>query len=604
MAEDVGLAGACNRGAAMARGHPLVFMDHRCVPSPGWLDALLADLDTFDQVGAVGPRLLDPDGRVVNAGGVLAQDETDDALEFRPRFPGWPGDAPEMAVPSAVACLDATAMAVRREAFEAAGGFHEGYRDLHEGLDLCLSLAGLGWTLLYEPKSQLTLQGTSCRPAEAATTRADHRLLAEQWKGRVHPEVIVDPEGRMRANQARQPLRPGHWGANVVGFFEAELGIGESARLAVAALEAAEVSCSTRSYYRHINRARHDFSHRGDGHLPHEVNLVCVNPDLLGSLVAEMGPDLFADRYTVALWHWELEELSPRHLEALELVDEVWVGSAFTRDAFCRHTVKPVEVLPLPLPTHPEAPAFTRANLGIPEGFVFGLMCDVNSVMARKNPEGLIAAFSGAFGPGEGPVLLIKAINGGQDPAGLARLAALAADRPDVVVSEGYLDPEPNRAWTGLVDCYVSLHRSEGFGLTLAEAMSWGTPVVATGYSGNLDFMTEANSYLVPWSYRQVPPGLPAYPFGARWAEPDLGAARAILRSVWEHPEEARARGARGREDIGRTHGLAAAAGMVAKRFSHLEVVLPQHRQDGVTNQMAPPPCWVDPRPARLRPAT
>ena len=142
--------------------------------------------------------------------------------------------------------------------------------------------------------------------------------------------------------------------------------------------------------------------------------------------------------------------------------------------------------------------------------------------MERKNPLAVVEAFTRAFQPGEGPHLLVKSINGHHRVNELERLRAVAAapagcHRPRCVPGA-----RAQIALTASCDCYVSLHRSEGFGLTMAEAMSHGKPVIATGYGGNLDFMTQENSYLVPYELVAVGQDARPYPSTAMWAEPDL----------------------------------------------------------------------------------
>ena len=156
--------------------------------------------------------------------------------------------------------------------------------------------------------------------------------------------------------------------------------------------------------------------------------------------------------------------------------------------------------------------------------------------MCIRDSLGLIEAFTTAFVPGEGPVLVIKSINAGQRPAEAERLRLRAAAERDVLLMENYLDTTERDALMALCDCYVSLHRSEGLGLTMAEAMAWGKPVIATGYSGNLQFMTDENSFLVPWVPAVIPAGAEPYPAGGTWADPDLDAAARMMRSVIEDP--------------------------------------------------------------------
>jgi glycosyltransferase involved in cell wall biosynthesis len=251
-------------------------------------------------------------------------------------------------------------------------------------------------------------------------------------------------------------------------------------------------------------------------------------------------------------------------ISGLRWLDEVWVGSDFIRDALRRVTRVPVMTVPPLVAAHEGRPTVTRAEVGLPEGFLFGFTFDHNSTMARKNPIALVEAFQQAFAPGEGPRLVIKAINAAGWPENQARLTAAIGDRPDISVMERYLPSDQSHAFTGLFDCWVSLHRSEGFGLTMAEAMAWGTPVVATAYSANLDYMDESNGWLVPFTGGTVEAGVAAYAEGEWWAEPDVAAAARILREVWQNPDEAAVRGERGRQTM-RSRYSAEAIGAIAR---------------------------------------
>ena len=144
---------------------------------------------------------------------------------------------------------------------------------------------------------------------------------------------------------------------------------------------------------------------------------------------------------------------------------------------------------------------------------------------------------------------MLKSIHGRDwKPRQLARVEAVADGRDDIVIRDGYVSANERDSYVAACDCYVSLHRSEGLGLTMAEAIACGKPVVATRYSGNLEFMDEGNSYLVPYSLVEVPPSWWAHQPGAAWAEPDIDAAAGLMRRVWEHPDEARVLGERARD--------------------------------------------------------
>jgi hypothetical protein len=162
---------------------------------------------------------------------------------------------------------------------------------------------------------------------------------------------------------------------------------------------------------------------------------------------------------------------------------------------------------------------------------------------------------------------VIKTVNGESNPMDLEMVRLAAAGRSDVSVMDATVSAGELGALMQMADCYVSLHRSEGFGLTMAESMILGKPVIATAYSGNLDFMTEENSFLVPHSWAEVPRGAGAYPVGARWAEPDLEVAASMMRTVFEDPGLASKVAAKGRNDMLEHHSTDARARFVRSRF-------------------------------------
>jgi glycosyltransferase involved in cell wall biosynthesis len=196
---------------------------------------------------------------------------------------------------------------------------------------------------------------------------------------------------------------------------------------------------------------------------------------------------------------------------------------------------------------------------------------DFHSVFQRKNPLAVIEAFKSAFRPAEGPHLVLKSINGVNRSKQLARLKEATDERTDIHIFDGYITPDEQHGLIAACDAYVSLHRAEGFGLTMAEAMAFGKPVIATGYSGNLEFMDTGNSHLVPYELATIPAGCDPYPEGGEWAEPDVDAAAALMRQVYDHPADARLLGQRARADIERLHCPQARAAFLAARLDTIE---------------------------------
>jgi glycosyltransferase involved in cell wall biosynthesis len=358
-------------------------------------------------------------------------------------------------------------------------------------------------------------------------------------------------------------------GINVAGYFRAELGIAEVARKLVAAVRFSGLPFATITYGNTVSRQDFPFEESDAGRAPYDTNLVCINADQLHIFARDVGQRFFANRHTIGVWFWEVEAFPAELHGAFDLVDEVWVASEFVQSTLTSVTRKPVTVFPVPLKTHVVEP-LERSVLNLPEGFLFFFTFDFMSIVERKNPFGLIEAFKDAFQPGEGAALVVKSINGDRNVAALERVRAAAADHEDIQVIDGYLSAEVNDRLMAACDCYVSLHRSEGLGLTMAEAMGYGKPVIATAYAGNLAFMDEDNSYLVPYELVPVGAGADPYPADAVWADPDLTRAAALMRHVFEDRGEARKRGARARRDLMRRHSLERTADFIVERLDEV----------------------------------
>ena len=359
-------------------------------------------------------------------------------------------------------------------------------------------------------------------------------------------------------------------GVNMVGYLRGELGVGESARLMLDALTAVGIPHATASVDRHLQSRQGAAYVAAAKGAPYDTTLLCVNADMTPT-VAAFVPSLLEGSYRIGMWYWEVEDFPASQHEGFRHVDEVWVATDFVRRAIEPHSPVPVRTITPPLPQPRAVPGRTRADLGLPERPIFLFAFDYLSTVERKNPWGLVDAFEVAFTPGEGPLLVIKSINAKRRPGQAERLRLRVAGSSDIILLEEYMDAEDRDALMALCDCYVSLHRSEGLGLTMAEAMAFGKPVIATAYSGNLQFMTEANSFLVPWTPTSIPTGCEPYPPGGIWAEPDLEVAARLMRTVLEDKELAAARGRQGAEDLRTLHSPEAAGCLVAARLAELD---------------------------------
>jgi glycosyltransferase involved in cell wall biosynthesis len=301
----------------------------------------------------------------------------------------------------------------------------------------------------------------------------------------------------------------------------------------------------------------------------HDVNLIVVNADEHFRIAEELGEQELRSRYNIGVWAWELPSFPQEWHNRFAWYDEIWVGTSFIAGALAKVSPIPVVVVP-PVMTldvrgsRRRGRARLKANSG---EFVFAFIFDFHSFAERKNPLAAVEAFKRAFGPQDSARLVIKCVNGQVAPSALAELQE-AACGTRVEIHSGYWPVQAVRDLMAASDAYVSLHRSEGTGLTLSDAMSHGKPVIATGWSGNTDFMNAGNSYPVDYRLVQLERDVGPYPAGDTWAEPSVEHAAELMRHVVEHPDEVARRGRRARADIEAHFSEASVARVVGERLA------------------------------------
>ena len=280
------------------------------------------------------------------------------------------------------------------------------------------------------------------------------------------------------------------------------------------------------------------------------IDLVHTNPNVLAASPGLLDPAALTAPLRIGYWAWELEAFPDGWEPHFSSYDEIWCPSGACAQSLSQRSPVPVVAVPH-LPDWPRLDALRRQRRETAEPFRFLTLFDFWSTPERKNPAGVIAAFQRAFPPGaggEGPAveLLIKSSSAEQFPRQRAALEALAGGDPRVRWLDGLLSREELDALFCSADALVSLHRAEGFGLNLADAMAIGLPVIATGYSANLEFMPPGSAVLVPWQPVTINQACGDYRAGLWWAEPDQAAAAEGMRRLVEQPAWAAALAERG----------------------------------------------------------
>ena len=398
-------------------------------------------------------------------------------------------------------------------------------------------------------KYEQVQQDSAATQSRIAAIQASNswRLLETARRWRMRLGLAPGGTAPLAAAPARRKeiaafVRSAPLGVNVSGYLDTESGMGEAARASIRSFEAAGVPVALNNVSSRLRARDSSYANAFVQDNPHPFNLVHLNADNMGWFAEGQGRAYFQNRYTIGYWFWELAAFREEWVPFFAYVDEVWAASDFVRESYAAWSPVPVVRMPLPV-SLPPLPSLGRPHFGLPaEGAIFLYMFDVSSQTERKNPHGAIEAFRRArFAPGQA-TLVLKFTNAEYDRAAVRRFHD-AAQGLDVRFLDGYMDRLEVLALIAVADCYFSPHRSEGFGLTILEAMSLGKPVIATAYSGNMDFMTEENSFLLPYRLTTLAHDYGPYMRGAVWADPDLDEAARLMRLVVERPDEARARG-------------------------------------------------------------
>ena len=337
----------------------------------------------------------------------------------------------------------------------------------------------------------------------------------------------------------------------VAGEFTRASGLGEGARLMLLTLKRLGVPCWSLDIGHLLPAHRDDLPALVPIDPPAGAAIVLhVNSPLLPMVLLRLPRKLTQQHRIIGYWVWELPALPSDWRVGARFVHEAWVPSGFT--AAAAESVLPgrVRIVPHAVAAAPPVPApLARAAFGLPPDAVVVLTSgNLASSFARKNPLAAIAAFRAAFGARPDRVLVLKLGNPDHFPADFAQVRSAVAGAPNIRLETRTLPTGESDALTAAADIVLSLHRSEGFGLVLAEAMLLGKPVVATGWSGNMEFMDETNSVPVP--YRLIPARDPRGVYelpGAMWAEADIGAASAMLTRLADNPGLREAMGTRAR---------------------------------------------------------
>jgi len=366
----------------------------------------------------------------------------------------------------------------------------------------------------------------------------------------VGDEVVFDCDRDQPLRSFDQDLAPP--GINLVGYIRAELGVGEAARgLAAAAAETDTAYALIDVGFQSPNRQNDNSALKAAVNEKQPIDLLFVNADQTPNTLQYLDDIGHTAEYRIGFWHWEQPVFPKKWRANFAGLDEIWVPTAFVHEAVSA-------VSPLPVVKIPDAVNFTipkapqRKKFGVPERcFAVLVMYDFHSYVFRKNPQAAVDAFRRAMQGRKEAVLVIKTINSKMHAKDYAKLKKDVVGLNVVFVDE-FLTRTQVYELQACCDVLLSLHRAEGFGLAPAEMMFMGKPIIATGWSGNMDFMTPMNSYPVEYDLRPLKKALGPYDEGPLWAEPDIDHAAWCLTQIIEKNSDAKAKAKRGAADVRR----------------------------------------------------
>ncbi len=539
-----------NIGAGAASGELLLFLnDDIEVKDPQWLNELVRQAQR-DDIGTVGARLLYPDGRLQHAGVTLVNYGGGGIHLLHKADPAAPVYRHLHETQREVSANTGACLMVSRQKYDAVQGFEERLPVVGNDVDFCLRLADAGWRSIWTPYCTLIHHESISR--KTTVPREDEQTMWSRWRERFmagdphyNPNLCSEkcdytlrvdrayalsaPEGGDSASSTQ----PEQHGVNLIGFIRAAMGIGEGARSDARALEAAREPFTIYNY-ESGNPARMtdlNWRHRESKDTPFDITLLHINPDHAAEAVAELPDRCFSDRHVIGYWAWELPEMPGEWIDAFRLVDEVWVPSQFCQQSIGMQSPVPVVTIPHCIDVEYDS-KIDRSHFDLPGNrFLFLSMFDVNSRQERKNPYGAIEAFCQAFPADDQSACLVIKLNNAT-PAALKELHERIDGRHNIHILDGIYSRGEINALIANVDCFVSLHRSEGFGLGPAEAMSLGKVAMITRWSGNTDYMTADNCIGIDYRLVTLTDDAGPYRAGQYWAEPDLGQAAEAMQNL------------------------------------------------------------------------
>ncbi|MEW6771938.1 MAG: glycosyltransferase [Bacillota bacterium] len=433
----------------------------------------------------------------------------------------------------------------------------------------------------YNPKNWFRLLISFLPPCLAQTIRRiwEHRykLYGLLQKG----NIPVRKYRTVHTTGGTKPTKPfklsKEWGVNVAAYIDTESGVGQGGRNLIKALKISAIPYALNNIeQKWLRRKDKTFLPEVSAKNPYPVNIIVVNADQVEAFANQVGAGYFNNKYSIGYWFWEVFPFPEKFKKAFLYYNEIWVGSTYVLDIISRQAPIPAVRVPFAV-DFPLAPLqkYTRQYYGLDEDkFTFLYVFDGASYFQRKNPVGLVEAFKVALPRlGSDCQLILKVTNPQFQPSEYEKLVQQCKGLP-VRLIEGYLSREETLGLINCCNCYVSPHRAEGFGLTIAEAMYLEKPVIATGYSGNMDFMNVDNSYIIPYQLVTLEQPVGPYETGSIWADPDIEYTAKLMIEIYEDRDTAIKKGKKAADWIRKHYSNEAVAALLKARLEVIKAYL------------------------------
>ena len=584
-----------NIGTCHSTGELYLFLNDDIEITTGdWLEQLVRQA-IRPEVGAVGALLYYPNGALQHTGVLLVNYGGGGIHLLHKRMPGNNIYRHLHETVREVSANTGACLMVSRAKFDEIKGFDEELAVVGNDVDLCLRLLGRGYRNIWTPLCHLIHHESISR--KTSVPKEDEKAMWQRWSKRFiagddyyNPNLSADKgDFTLQVNnlRVRSTLLPATAaatsassarllpGVNLVGYTRAEMGIGEGARSDARALDAANepfgIICFTSGNPSRMTDL--SWQHKEIDNAPYDVTLLHINPDHALQAITELPSSHFDGHYSIGYWAWELPEIPADWEKTFKHFDEIWVPSNFVQDAVAMKSPVPVVRIPHAIEVKLDT-ALTRASFGLPEEpFLFLVMFDTYSRQERKNPYGAIEAFRNAFAADDMSVRLVVKVNNAT-PDALRAIRERAGAHQNVMLLEQVYSRAQVNAIIANCNCYVSLHRSEGFGFGPAEAMALGKAVMATHWSGNVDYMRQDNCVGINYQLVTIEQDYGPYKKGQVWAEPDLTQAAQAMQQLAGNHEWAQQLGMKGKETIENEFSPSAVGAMMRKRLATIRQLL------------------------------